>query len=194
MYTDTLQHCRNCPQCAVVHGSSQRTKPPPYPPLTHTSGASIPKLGCGYNGPTKNWMWQPYSKIFSPSGPWYSLCQTKRQSELHTFSWMRWFPTLVCQKPFFLDRGTNLLSLDLCKLLGFLLYGLGCRSPTEAALHSPYLIKTHWHVRLPTRTYSIPRHCSQVGCWEHSEGPVPGQGTCSMIRRPELQPIMLVTE
>ena len=33
MYTDTLQYCKNCPQCAVVNGCGRRTKPPLQPIL-----------------------------------------------------------------------------------------------------------------------------------------------------------------
>jgi len=31
MYTDALQHCKNCPQCALVTGTGRRTKPPLQP-------------------------------------------------------------------------------------------------------------------------------------------------------------------
>ena len=199
--------CRNCLQCAVVHGSGQRTKPP-LQPIPVERAFQI--LGVDIMDLPKTERGNQHVIIFEDFLTKWPMVFPVPDQKAIRIAHLRAdevIPNIGVSKALLSDRGTNLLShlmMDLCKLLGikklnttayhpqcdgmverfnrtlktmlrkhaatfgnqwdqylpgvlwayrntphestgekpsFLLYGFDCRSPTEAALHPPHLIK-----------------------------------------------------
>ena len=207
MYTDTLQHCKNCPQCAVVTGSGRRNKPLLQPiPVERAFqivGVDVMDLPKTERGNQHVVVFQD----FLTKWPMVFPIPDQKAVRIARLLADEVIPTIGVPEALLSDRGTNLLShlmMDVCKLLGikklnttayhpqcdgmverfnrtlksmlrkhaatfgnqwdqylpgllwayrntphestgekpsFLLYGLDCRSPTEAALHPPHLIE-----------------------------------------------------
>ena len=120
MYTDTLQHCRNCPQCAVVHGSGRRTKPPLQPipverafQILGVDVMDLPKTERG----NQHVVFQD----FLTKWPMVFPVPDQKAVRIARLLADEVIPNIGVPEALLSDRGTNLLShlmLDLCKLLG----------------------------------------------------------------------------
>ena len=121
MYTDTLQHCRNCPQCAVVQGSGRRTKPPLQPiPVERAFqilGVDIMDLPKTERGNQHVVVFQDFLT------KWPMVFPVPDQKAIRIAHLLadEVIPNIGVPEALLSDRGTNLLShlmMDLCKLLG----------------------------------------------------------------------------
>ena len=103
MYTDALEFCRSCPQCAIVTGgggmsSNRYTLHIPVQRIFQIIGLDIMDLPVTVN-------MSLFSKTTSPNGLWSLLCQTSRIAELLYNQGVFGVPETILT-----DRGTNLLS------------------------------------------------------------------------------------
>ena len=121
MYTETLQHCRNCPQCAVVHGSGQRTKPPLQPiPVERAFqilGVDIMDLPKTERGSQHVVVFQD----FLTERPMVLPVPDQKAIRIAHLLADEVIPNIGMPEALLSDRGTNLLFhllMDLCKLLG----------------------------------------------------------------------------
>ena len=121
MYTDVVNHCASCPQCAIVNGTGRVNRPPLHPiPVQRPFqiiGVDIMDLPLTTSGNRHIVVFQDFLTKWSLAFPVPDQ-KAIRLVKLLTQDVIPWFgvpETLLS------DRGTNLLShvmLDVCKKLG----------------------------------------------------------------------------
>ena len=121
MYTDVLQHCRNCPQCTVVTGSGHPTKPPLQPiPVQRAFqilGVDVMDLPKTARGNQHVVVFQDYLTKW----PMVFPVPDQKAIRLAQLLAEEVIPVFGVPEALLSDRGTNLLShlmKDVCQLLG----------------------------------------------------------------------------
>ena len=121
MYTDALNHCSSCPQCAIVNPSGRVNKPPLQPiPVSRPFqivGVDIMDLPCTKSGNKHVVVFQDYLTKF----PLVFPVPDQKAIRLARLLVEEVVPIFGVPEALLSDRGTNLLShlmKDLCKMLG----------------------------------------------------------------------------
>ncbi len=121
MYTDTQQHCRNCPQCTVVTGAGRQAKPPlqpiPVERVFQIVGVDVMDLPKTERGNQHVVVFQD----FLTKWPMVFPVPDQKAIRLAQLLAEEVVPTFGVPEALLSDQGTNLLShlmVDVCELLG----------------------------------------------------------------------------
>ena len=121
MYTDALQFCRSCPQCAIVTGGGRHVKQPLHPipvqKIFQIIGLDIMNLPVTEQGNKHVIVFQDYFSKW----PMVFAVPDQKTSRIAELLTKEMIPFFGMPEAILTDRGTNLLShlvRDICSNLG----------------------------------------------------------------------------